>query len=242
MTILAMCVHCTDENDKLKYVKECLSSLLDTVDLRKHNLHIINNRSNIETTDYLLDFIRKNDVGAFHNLKTNIGTAAGINLAIKSRLPNQVVIKCDDDVKWHQSGWVEELEQVFIDNPEIGICGLKREDVYGDFTENGKLLISDDVMGTCTAFNPLMMDKVGLMIQPSIYGFDDNLYSIRSIAAGFKNCYLPHIGITHLDEGGTAYTDWKKREAGLYLNEVSNLINMYKTGQLSPYHDGGSDD
>ena len=239
MALIAICVHSTDENDRLKYTKECLESMLKTVDLNKHSLHIINNKSSLPTTEYLIDFVRNNNVGAFYNLKNNIGTAAGINLAIKERLPNQIVIKCDDDVVIHQSGWVEELEQAIIERPEIGICGLRREDVYGNFMADGKFLFGDDIMGTCTAFNPKLLDKIGYMSQPSKYGFDDNLISVRSLVTGFKNCFLPHIKITHLDDGKNPYSDWKKKEAAMYLQEVSIMCDMYKSGKLNPYYDGG---
>lgn len=236
-----MCVFCTDENDRFKYLKECLKSLVDTVDLNKHYFHIINNKSSKEATEYLIEFVRNNNA-FIHNMKENLGTAMGINLAIKERFQNQVVIKTDEDLVWHQSGWVEELEEVFQTNPEIGVCGLKRIDVYGDFTENGKLLMSDDIIGTCFAMNPKLLDAIGYLVQPSSkYGFEDSALCVRSLVSGFKNCFLPHIGIDHIDNGGTPYTDWKKKEAGLYLNEVSNLINMYKTGQLNPYYDGGDD-
>jgi len=238
MAAIAVCVHSTEANDRLKYTKESLMSLVDTVDFNKHKIFIINNRSSDECADFLSWYARKGYASRYWNLKENIGTARGINLAIKERLPGEVVIKCDDDVLFHQSGWVEELEQGIAERTEIGILGLKRDDVYGEFTEDGKYLVCDDIMGTCTAFNPTLLDKVGFILQPSVYGFDDVIMSARSIAAGFKNAFLPHIKITHLDDGKNPYCDWKKREAALYLNEVSSLINLYKTGKLNPYDNG----
>lgn len=245
MANICMAVHDTEENDRSKYTKETLRSLCDTVDwLRERNPHtlwVIDNNSCQETKVFLKEIRSKLNFRVI-TLDKNTGTANAINLGIKKRKYNQVCVKMDNDIVVHQQGWLEEFEQVFIDNPEIGICGLKRDDVYGSFTESGKLLMSEDIMGTCTAFNPKLLDDVGYLNQFSVYGYDDVLMSARSLAAGFKNCFLPHIKITHLDNGGTEYTEWKKREAGLYLNEVSNLINMYKTGKLSPYYDGGFDE
>ena len=239
MSLIAMCIYATEENDKLKYVKECLKSLVDTVDLKKHWLVIINNNSYREATDYLYEFIKNNDVAGFHNMKTNLGTAGGINLAIKDRLPNQMVIKTDDDLTWGDSGWVEKLEEVIFSDKNIGICGLKRDDVYGNLDKQGDLWYNDDIFGTCTAYNPKLLDKVGYLVQPSLYGFDDVLVSARSVASGFKNCFRVDIPITNLDEGGTEYTEWKKREAGVYLQEVGILCDMYKSGKLDVYYDGG---
>lgn len=238
MALIAIAVYDTEENDRMRYTVDTLLSLYDTVDHSKHRIILIDNNSCSNTKTYINAYQKSVENVRFITLKQNIGTAGAINQALRLRKANEVCIKMDNDVVVHQTGWVDELESVFLNSPCIGICGLKRHDVYGDFTENGKLLMSEDVMGTCTAFNPKLLDSIGYLSQISKYGFDDTIFSARSIAAGFKNCYLPHIKITHLDIGGTEYTEWKKREAGLYLNEVSNLINMYKTGKLNPYYDG----
>ena len=242
MALIAMAVHDTEENGRTKYTKECLDSLFDTVDFNKHRLFVIDNNSCLETFQYIPTKGVKGNECHFVLQLENIGTAAAINKAIQFRKPNEVVIKMDNDVVIHQSGWVDDLEQVFADNPEIGICGLKRDDVYGNFIADGKLLYGDDIMGTCTALNPALLDKIGYYNQFSVYGYDDSLLSARSLAAGFKNAYLPHIKITHLDEGGTEYTEWKKREASQYLSEATIAIDMYRSGKISPYYDGGFND
>jgi GT2 family glycosyltransferase len=240
-----MCLYATEENGKLKYVKQCLESLCDTVDVYKHRIHLINNSQFKEAKEYISSYKSKMTIV---NLNKNVGTAKGINLALILRREGEVCIKCDDDLTWSELGWVEKMEQAIKDHPEIGICGLKRDDI----TQNPKhkdpnfrtIIEGDiewchDIMGTCTAFNPLMLDKIGYMVQPSVYGFDDTIMSVRSEAAGFRNCFLPKIKITNLDEGGTEYTEWKKREAGIYLEEVSLLCDYYKSGKLDVYYDGG---
>lgn len=260
MALICMAVHDTEENKRSKYTAETLQSLCETVDLEKHFLFISDNNSCLRTQD-IYEFLPNHltDKAKTHLIivknKTNLGTAGAINLGIKLREKNQVIIKIDNDCVVHEKGWVEKLEEVFNLDPTIGIAGLKRDDIpqnpnhpdpeartileqLGEQT----IEICPDIMGTCTAFNPLLLDKIGYMNQPSVYGFDDVLISVRSIAAGFRNCFFPDIKITHLDEGGDAYCDWKKREAGVYLQEVSHLINMYKTGKLDPYYDGGFDD
>lgn len=255
MAILAMCAYSTEDNNKFEYLHQCLFSLRKTVDLTKHKLVIINNSPYQHASDFLKNFVAIEYPNCtLITPNENVGTARGINFAISLRSPGEVVIKCDDDVKWHQKGWVEELEEVFRQDSSIGICGLKRSDItqhpnhdnpkYRTVMETLPNLVKietcPDIMGTCTAFSPLLLDKVGYMNQCSdYYGFDDVLFSARSVAAGFKNCFLPKIKITHLDEGGTEYTEWKKQEAGVYLNEVSTLCDMYLTKKLSYYYDGG---
>lgn len=241
MALIAQCIHCTDANGKLKYAKECLASLVATVDFKKNRWIIINNASSESTRTFLDMFHEEHsdkNITILH-LTENIGTARGINKALYSREPRQVVIKCDDDLTWGSKGWVEELEAMITKRPEIGILGLKRDDVYGQFIKEGKLLWSHDIFGTCTAYNPLMMDKVGGLTQISnLYGFDDTIYSVRSEAAGFRNAFLPHIKITNLDKGGTEYTEWKKREAGIHIQEASIMMDMIRRGEMSYYYDG----
>jgi hypothetical protein len=238
-SLLAICAHDTEENDRTKYTKETLRSLSETVDWSKgHELYIIDNNSCGETKSFLKDFQSKLNYKLI-TCSENVGTAKGINMALALRKPNQVCIKMDNDVVVHQSGWVEELEEIIAQNPQIGILGLMRSDIYGNFTQDGKLLYGDDIMGTCTALNPLLLDKIGFYFQHSKnYGFDDSNISVRSIAAGFKNAFLPHIKITHIDTGGTAYTEWKKKEAAFWLQEASIAHDLIRKGLISYYYDG----
>lgn len=237
-----MCVYATEENDKLKYVRETFENLARTVDWGKHRLFVINNSQYQPAIDFLSSSYWNGafdeNIGVRH-LPENIGTARGINLALRERRTAEVCCKCDDDVAWDEYGWADKLEETININPQLGILGLKRDDVYGEMIEEGDLLYCKDIMGTCTALSPLLLDKVGYYVQNGVYGFDDVLMSARSLAAGFKNAFLKDVRVTHLDEGGTEYTEWKKREAGIYLGEVSMMCEMYLNGKLDYYYGGG---
>lgn len=245
-SIIIQCWYCTEENGKFKYAKECVESLMATVNLSKHRLIIINQNSCDEAKEFLSWLCQKDGITVV-NLSENIGTARGINIGLRMRLPEEMAIKCDDDLTWGQSGWVEEMEKVIKKRKDIGILGLKRDDIWQRpdhenpayrTVMDGKLEICPDIMGTCTAYNPLLLDKIGFLSQPSNYGFDDAIFSVRSLTAGFKNAFLPHIKITNIDEGGTEYTEWKKREAGVYLIEASEYMNLIKNGTISFFYDG----
>lgn len=256
MSLIAICCHSTEENDRLRYTKECLNSIMETVNWDKHRLFVINNASSEETKEFLQGIMPTIPNATLINLSENIGTARGINMALKFRKPKENCVKADDDVVWYSKGWVEEMEKCFKQSPTIGICGLKRKDVWQNpdhpnleyrtviekLPNDVELEICNDIMGTCTMFNHLLLDKIGYMNQPSSYGFDDVLISVRSVVAGFKNCFLPHIKIEHIDDGLNPYCDWKKKEAGVYLREIGVLCDMYKSGQLDYYWDGGFDD
>lgn len=244
MALIAMCCFCTEENGKLKYLKQTLGSLLSTVNWTKSRLFIINNSQYKEAQDYLRVFCDGLAIELIEPTE-NLGTAEGINLALKQRNPGEIVIKCDDDWTTEHIGWVDELEAQIKKRPEIGILGLKRDDIW-QTPDNpdpryktrmeGKLEICEDIMGTCTMFSPKLLDKVGFMAQPSQYGFDDVLMSVRSVCAGFTNAFLPHIKITNLDIKPTKYTQWKKDESAVYLDEVSKLCDMYRDGKVSYYY------
>jgi hypothetical protein len=94
-----------------------------------------------------------------------------------------------------------------------------------------------DIMGTCTMFNSDLLDKIGYLYQPSLYGYDDVLASHRSNMAGFVNAFLPHIRIDHIDPGGGDYEKWKRDEAGKWVEGISKIIDEYISGERSIYHE-----
>lgn len=235
--IICMCIHDTDSNDRTKYTGECLSSLFRTVNLFNHRVVLIDNNSCLETKKILNKYRGWNNITLI-TLSENIGTARGINYGLRMRKAGEVATKMDNDCIVHESGWADKMEKVFKKRPEIGVLGLKRDDVYGELIPNKGLLMNEDIMGTCTAYNPLMLDKCGFLNQISpYYGGDDVLISARSLAAGFKNAFMKDIKITHLDDGKNPYCEWKRREAGVYLNELSIMVSMIRKGELDYYYE-----
>ena len=105
--------------------------------------------------------------------------------------------------------------------------------------QNGQrwIIVEDvsGVMGTCVMHNYRLIDKIGGLMQPGLYGFDDTIMSIRSKLAGFKNCFLPHIEIDHIDTGGTEYTQWKRKYAGEQMKEFQEMKNGLINGTIKNY-------
>ncbi len=237
--LVGMCSYATEENGKLKYLKQTIESYFDTVDTKKHRLIIINNSQYEPSLTYLQglqDTFKPSVVSVYHQ-KENLGTARGINLAMKERKTKQFFVKCDDDWITSHRDWIEEMQAEIKKNPDIGILGLRRDDVYGELIEKGNLLFNHDIMGTCTMYNPRLIETIGgLHTFSEHYGYDDTQYSVRSESAGFKNAFMKNIKITNLDEGGTEYTEWKKEEAGRYLVEASVYMDKIRKGELSYYY------
>lgn len=252
MALIAMAVHDTEENGRSKYTRQTLEMLIDTVDFDKHELRVVDNNSCEETSEILHELNYKHGFKLL-TLYENVGTAKAINRAWMHKKPNQHLIKIDNDVDILSHGWVDEMEEAIETDTSIGLLGLKRKDLLespfrnDEFKstlrmlphQNGQrwIIVEDvsGVMGTCVMHNHRLIDKIGGLMQPGLYGFDDTIMSIRSKLAGFKNCFLPHIEIDHIDNGGTEYTQWKRNEASYRMKEFQEMKNGLINGTIKNY-------
>lgn len=246
--MIAMAVHDTEENGRTKYTKQTLESLIETVDLNLHTLFLVDNNSCEETKELLNKYCYINSLLKILviNNSENLGTAKAINQAWAKRQPNEVLIKMDNDVVINNYGWIEDMETA-MRLGGYGIVGLKRKDLMQSPNakdnwktqlkmlphEKGEAWIvveeSEDIMGTVQMFNPSLINKMGGLMQAGVYGFDDTLACIRAKLLGYKLAFLPHIDIDHIDIGGDAYTEWKRKYAGEKMKEFyaikEGLIN-----------------
>jgi GT2 family glycosyltransferase len=245
MALIAMAVYCTEENQKDKYLLKTLQSLSETVDFTKHRL-IVSVNGYTNTTKQMLTKIIPS-IGTISDIiyktidnETNIGTAKAINKVWSLRKPNEVLIKIDDDVVINNYGWVEDMETA-MRLGGYGIVGLKRKDLmqHPNAKDNWKTELkmlphqkgeawiiveeSEDIMGTVQMFNPNLINKMGGLMQAGVYGFDDTLACIRAKLLGYKLAFLPHIDIDHIDVGGDAYTEWKRKYAGEKMKEFYQI-------------------
>ncbi len=251
MSLISMAVFDTEENGRSEYTRKTLHCLMATVNMAKHEIYVIDNGSCEDTKKILWGF--QNLVNII-TLDENIGTAKAINKAWVQRMEGQHCIKMDNDVVIHSKDWACELEDVVNSQPDVGIVGLKRKDLaerpdsenpfYKSTLSmtggNGKrwVVLEDvsHVMGTCQLYNSKLLDKIGYLHQPTIYGFDDSLAAIRSTKAGFRNCFLPHIDIDHIDTGESDYSQEKRRLAGEDMPEFNRLRAGYQDGTIDIYH------
>lgn len=249
MALISLAVWDTDENGRTEYTAKTLETLYLTVNTRKHRIVIVDNGS-CEATQKLLNKAARIEVIRLHE---NIGTAKAVNKAWQLRKPNENCVKMDNDVVIHSRDWVEDMERAIKLDPAIGIVGLKRKDCWEepsrtDFYKSSLEMLPhvpgepwlvvervNHVMGTCQMFNSALLDKIGYLYQPRLYGFDDALAAIRCQVAGFYSCFLPHIEIDHIDTGATAYQGWKEKHAGEDMAEYNRLKNGYLSGTIPVY-------
>ena len=92
-------------------------------------------------------------------------------------------------------------------------------------------------IGTCVMHSSDLLEKVGYLYQPSIYGYDDVIMSHRTQLAGLYCCFLPHVNIDHIDPGGTEFQSWKERHAGEHTQEVIKLVHAMYNGSKSIYYE-----
>ena len=252
MALIAMCCFDTDENNRTQYTKRTLQSLMQTVNMARHRIIVVDNASCEATKRVLRDFDPYIKV---ITLGQNLGTAKGINMAWLEREPGEHAIKMDNDVVIHSTGWVEEMEEAIMLDSKIGIVGLKRKDCWENPNHESAMYRSElkllggvnhkwipiekvnHVMGTCQMFNSALLDKIGYLYQPRLYGFDDSLAAIRCQVAGFYSCFIPHIEIDHIDTGETPYQGWKEKHSGEDMVAFNQIKNAYLNGTKPIYCD-----
>lgn len=265
MALIAMAVWDTAENKRTDYTKETLCSLLKTVDFNKHRLIISDNGSCEATIYFYEEFVEmfaalyKNDIRSKFRIiynNENFGTAKAINKAWALRQQGEHCIKMDNDVVINYKGWVDEMEAAIARDNKIGQVGLKRKDCWEhpkheseDFKSEllmlphvaGEAWIvvekAKHIIGTCVMHSSDLLDKVGYLYQPSLYGYDDVIMSHRSHIAGFYNCFLPHINIDHIDTGATEYQDWKHKHSAEQTQGVINLVHEMYYGVKPIYYE-----
>jgi GT2 family glycosyltransferase len=254
MALIAMAVYSTEENKKDEQFERTLESLSKTVDFTKHRLMLSVNAF----TDNTIIIIGKhaNIIDKILTNDENIGTARAINKLWALRKPREHCIKMDDDIVINNAGWVDEMEWAIHKDPLIGQIGLKRKDCWewpGHAEEDwqSELMMLPHipgepwvivekvkhVIGSCVMHNSALIDKVGYLYQPALYGYDDVIMSHRSLLAGFYNCFLPHVNIDHIDPGTTPYQDWKHKHSAEQTQDVIKLVNAMERREAGLYFD-----
>ena len=258
-SVLAMCVYCTETNGRLKYTQQCLDSLTKTVDWNNNEIVIIDQNSIPEAKLAIDNFISNLSTNSRNvtliSLSGNIGTARGINEAIKLR-KGRHVIKIDDDIVWEEEGWVEKLEHVVDVMPGIGAIGLKRLDLieatyrsdpnfrsvihtvphnpgeHWMYVEEVKHL-----MGSCCMYTAESLKYINALWQPSNYGFDDSIYSAKNQKLGLANCFLLGPVIHHVDDGSNSYTQEKQRDVSEQWAEYERVGKSTLSGDIPVWSD-----
>ncbi len=252
--MLAMACFDTSENLRTKYTEQTLRCFHETVDWDRHRLFVADNNSCYETKRVLKFYQQIIPNMKIITFSENVGTAKAISACWANRLPQENLLKADNDIDIADVGWLDRLEEAIDRQPKIGQVGLKRfeleerpdhhnpawksELIMLPHTRGQSWIVFEKtahVLGTCVLHNYRLIDKVGALVQPTNYGWDDSLMSLRSHLAGFINGFLPYIHIEHLDEGKDGYSEWKRQHAGQTIGEYSTIRDEYVSGKRNIY-------
>ena len=244
------------------YAMRTLDHLLEVTNFDRHELFISDNGSCPEMYAYYRKFKRtfaeryktKNLTISLNG--ANLGTSGGLNIGLKGRKPNQYCVKLDSDMIIHCNKWVERMEECFERDRRYGIIALKRRElVQRPDHENPEyktvlrflphtrgetwvtVEVCKDLLGSCTMFSPKLLDRIGFATQPSVYGGDDILTSVRSIKAGFENAFIPDIICDHIDDASGEFVQWKLKHAGEIMDAIVEMKNDFESGVRDVYHD-----
>lgn len=257
MALILMVVQDTPENGRYRYTKTTLESLRRTVDWDRHRLIVIDNNSSGPTTRLLSHYM-------FYELITlpeNIGQARALNKGLPKRYPGEIVVRMDNDIAIHNTGWVEDMKYVLEKDDKVGIVALKRKNAWEhpcnpdpNFRSTLEMLphedwekwmvieVADSVLGTCQALRPEFLDKIGFFYQMgSLWGFIDPIICAKAHVLGYKTVYIPHIVVDYLESETdivgrrTAYQLWKDRCASDYFPRFEEEKKRILSGG-SVYH------
>lgn len=251
-----MAVYDTEENQRTQYTRETLECLRRTVNPARHRVVVVNNASCPET----VALFRKYPQFDYIHVDRNIGTAGAINLAWRTRRPGENAVKMDNDVVIHQADWADVMEDAIRRDATLGIVGLKRKDCQEEPSRTDwahseirmlphqpgeRWIVVEEVahvMGTCQMYSSALLEKIGYLYQPRLYGFDDSLAAVRCQVAGFRSVFLPCIEIDHIDPGDTPYQKWKEAHAWEDMGAYSELARQYQQGRRPVYYNPFDDE
>ena len=252
--LIAMAVHDTEENKRSELTEKVLNQLHFQHIFYDHEFWIIDNNSCQETKEIIKEYEADGFINVITN-EQNIGTAEAVNLAWKNRKPGQHCIKMDNDVIIDNVDWVKEMVEAIEREARIGIVGLKRKDCWEEpnhalpdwrselimlphFAGQRWIIVEKchHIIGTCQMYSSALLDKIGYLCQPNLYGYDDVLASHRSTVAGMWNVFLPHIEIEHIDKGETEYQTWKEKHSAEVTQEVIKMTHEYYHGTRPIYY------
>jgi GT2 family glycosyltransferase len=252
--LIAMAVHDTEENKRSELTERVLNALYNQDIFTDHDFWVVDNNSCDATKEILKSLAEYGYINLITN-EQNIGTAEAINLAWKNRKPGQHCIKMDNDVVINYLDWVKEMVEAIEREARIGIVGLKRKDCWEEpnhalpdwrselvmlphFAGQRWIIVEKchHIIGTCQMYSSALLDKIGYLCQPNLYGYDDVLASHRSSVAGMWNVFLPHIEIEHIDKGETEYQTWKEKHSAEVTQEVIKMTHEYYHGTRPIYY------
>ncbi len=127
LALIVLTTYCTPQNQRLPLLEGTLGMLLVTVDWDRHKIVIVDNCSTDDVTGAVEAFrnVVPHPTSKYIRNTTNVDTARAFNVGHSVGGRGQNVLKLDDDVVVHESGWLETLELALERIPDLGGVSLK---------------------------------------------------------------------------------------------------------------------
>ncbi len=129
MSLITLAVYDTESNARSWMTATVMESLAKTVNWRKHQLLVVDNGSCQMTKDCLKWWNSKLGIGTVLHLPENVGQGAALNKGLEQLDFREHMIRIDNDVRFLEPGWADELEECVRLDPTIGVLGIKKPSI-----------------------------------------------------------------------------------------------------------------
>lgn len=256
MSLVAVPIYNTPENQRDALVRNCLKSLASTVNWDRHRLFLIDDCSTDPDVERLYEDAKSWLPFTLIRNAANNGTARSVNAGWLHRRDDEPCCKADSDIVFCDNNWLDKLEECLSRDPLLGVCSLRRRDLQeSPYWPDGHCWKSQLIrlpgkpgervhtiervahcVGSCQLYSPELLKKMGWLVQWGSYSLDDSLAAVRCAVAGMYSAFYCGIDIDHPDPGDTPYQTWKQVHAGRKMAAFSRLCDEYRSGKRSIWH------
>lgn len=188
--------------NKREVTQPCIQALLAHTDLErpKAAFYIVDNGS----TDGLAEWLHSEIEGApgvhiIYN-EVNVGMCHAINQAWAYRKPGQHAVYLNSDARLLRADWLHYMLEVFRQREDVGMVALVpgrqghirrilREKHIAIGSE-GRFWHSGLIYTACALMRDKLLDQLGGLWQPGIYGFEDHCTCMRVKGLGWVRGWL----------------------------------------------------
>lgn len=237
--------------NRLGFTQKTMASLSIAVHDIPYNMYVVDNGSTDGTQLWLMG---QRDIPLRYETicyPDNKGTATAVNVAWGHRAEGQHCLKLDNDFVVQDKNWLWRALAILAARPDIGTVAVKwdgnpENPEHTNVIYKSKLSTAgQETVEECLyPISPAMLvrgevvDKIGGLIQPMLYGYDDLLYLHRVQKAGYKTVFMLNSHASHLDGeygGATAVSDYgkfKNEQAHRSADIFSRMVSAYDSGEL----------
>ncbi len=223
----------------LDYTRACLDTLKAHTSIGQDvSVIVADNGSTDGTIEYLksLSWVTLLENGS------NLGFVRGNNAAIRVADPQDDILLLNNDIEILQDGWLEEMQRVAYEQPEIGIVGCRQILPNGQFLHAGTYMPRsvwwgqqigslekdvnqyglnrevEGVVGACMYIKREVISTVGVLDEDFFSYFEDTDYCLRAREAGYRTVCAGGVTLLHHQNVTTT------------INQV-NFSKLYLTSQ-----------